>query len=150
MGTGGCGEAFVKNELVGHEWGELWIAVEAGFEGAEGFGCVFVFGACKGDVGLVGPRLGDEAAWGGGSNDGLLKNQQRRSKFDVGEEDSRSIEGPGCFETDGDVGQADFAKALDEAVVLLLIGAAEKLEGDVPGFRRGPSERVVFGVETGG
>lgn len=46
--------------------------------------------------------------------------------------------------------QMDLAQARDQAVVLLLIGAAEELEGDVPGFGWGPSERVVFCVETGG
>lgn len=48
------------------------------------------------------------------------------------------------------MGQVDFAKARDEAVVLLLVGAAEELESDVPAFGWGPTERVVFGSEASG
>ena len=99
---------------------------------------------------MVGPRLGGEAAWGGCGDDGLLENDERRRRFDVGEEDSCVVEETGGLKANGYVRVMNFAEPWNDAVVLLLVGAAEELQGNVPGFGGGPAELVIFGMEAVG
>jgi len=62
---------------------------------ANGWCSIFVFGAGESDVGMVGACFRDETAWGGGGDDGLLKNEQDRRGSDLGEEDSCMVEDAG-------------------------------------------------------
>ncbi len=115
---------------------------------AKGLGSVFAFVAGEGNVRMVGSRLGGKAAWSGCGDDGLLKNEERRRRLNVGEEDSCVVEETGGLEADRYARVMNFVETRDDAVVLLLAGAAEKLQGNVPRFGSGPAELVVLGVEA--
>jgi hypothetical protein len=124
----------------------LW--VDAG-ESAEGLGCVVTFAAGESDVGVVGAGFGSEAAWSGRGDDGLLEDEERGCGPDVDIEDARVIEDTGGFEANGDVGEMNFAETREDAIVVLLVCAAQELQRDVPGFGGGPAEIVFLGAETG-
>ena len=98
------------------------------------------FPAGERDVGMVGAHLRCESAGRGSSRDGLLEREELWGDGDVDEEDPGAIEGVECTESNLDGWVAQLAQVRSDAFVLLRCGAAEELQGDVPGFWRGPAE----------
>jgi len=145
-GAGGTEEAFVEKEFLGREGVKGGGGAGTGLESADSVGSAAVAG--KSDVGVVGAGFRDEAAGGGGGNNALLEGDERGSEMDAGKEDAGAVKEAEGFELNGDGRGREGAKAGEDAVVLRGGGGAEELEGDVPGFGRGPAEVVVGALEA--
>src|SRR3984957_1226919 len=101
------------------------------------------FAARERDVGMVGAILRREATRHGRGGDRLLKREYLGRNADIDEEDSGAIESVDCAKLDNDRRLMQFAKARGDAFVLMRRGAAEELQRDVPGFRRGPAQETI-------
>lgn len=134
--SAGIGEALVKEEGASGEAREPVAVGEAIAEHAEVVGATVTLEAREGDVGMVGPSFGDEAACGCGGDDFLLKGAQRWGDDDVGEEDTSAIEEIEPAEFDWNGRRLDCVEARGELSELFWRGFAEELQRDVPAFGR--------------
>jgi 23S rRNA (guanosine2251-2'-O)-methyltransferase len=144
-GAGGSEKAFVEQKFLGEIAGEGWLALN--FRLQLGEFSSFAFAARQRDVRLVGARLGSEAAEPGCRADALLKQEQLRREPDRDNQDSGAGEELQLLKCDGNRGQMQLAEPRGHAFVLFRAGIAEKLQSDVPRFRRCPAQPVVPGFQ---
>ncbi len=91
-GAAWAGEAFVEDERFRHKNGELWLVEDAGFQVTEALYVLVGPGSRECDVGMVWARFRNESAGCRCRCDVLLEEQECGGSFDIGEEDSGSIE----------------------------------------------------------
>jgi hypothetical protein len=146
-GAGGAQDAFVEKEFLSDKAGELWRGADSGLEFVEFLPRFLAFAARESDVGLVGASLGDEPAARRGGYDVFLKLKQLRREPDRGDENPGAKDAQ-PFQLHRNGREMQFVKARDEARVLFRSGVAEKLEGDMPGFRRCPAQAVRYRLKA--
>jgi hypothetical protein len=150
VGAGGAQEAFVEKEFLSDKAGELWRGVDSGMEFAEFLPWLLAFAARQGDVGLVGASFGGNPATRRGSYDIFLKLKQLGREPDSGNENPGVVEDAQTFQLHRNGRRTQLVQARDQARVLFRSGIAEKLEGDMPGFRRRPAQAVRFRLKPSG
>ena len=144
-GAGGAEKAFVEEKFLGEIACEGWLAVNFGLQFGE-FSS-FAFAARQSDVRLVRARLGSEAAERCCRADLLLKQEQLRRGPDRDDQDSGAGEEVQPLKSDGNRGRMQLAEPRGHAFVLFRAGIAEKLQSDVPRFRRCLAQSVVPGFQ---
>ena len=144
-GAGGRKKAFVEKELAGDKAGESRWTADYGFELVEA--ATWVFAARQRDMRLEGTSFRNEAAGLGGRGDTLLEQEQFGGGPYAGDENSGALEAVQSFKADGNGRRVQRAQARDDAGELIGACIAEKLQGDVPGFGRGPAEAISGGAK---
>ena len=147
VGAGGAQKASVEKELLSDEPGEVGRRADSGLEFAKFLLWLLAFAACQGDVGLVGASFRDEPAKRRGCHDALLKLEQFGREPDSGNENSGVVEDAQSLQLHRHGRQTQFVQARDQARVLFRFRIAEKLEGDMPGFRLRPAQAVRLGLK---
>src|ERR1035437_10101691 len=143
-GAGGTKKAFVEKKLAGDKVGEVGRAADSGFEIVK---IMMAFAARQSDMRLEGASLGNEAAGQGGCGDTFLKQEQFGREPDSGDENPGALEAAKFLQANRNGWRVQRAQARDNTFVLFRVGVAQKLQGDVPGFGRGPAEAARGGAK---
>ena len=128
--AGGREDALVKKKFMGGKPGEVRLAANFCFEFSKS--AFLAFCARQSDMGLVRTRFLDETARLGCCGDAFLKQEQLRRDTDSRKENSGAIEAAKPFKTNGNRRRVERAQTRDQACVLLRVGIAQELQGDVP------------------
>ena len=143
-GAGGTKIAFVEKKFVGDKAGEVGRAAKFSFERAK---VMMAFAARQRDMRLKATSLWDKAAGLGGRGDTFMKQEQLGREPNAGKENSRALKAAHLLQANRYGWRMQRTQARDYAGVLFRAGIAQKLQGDVPGFRRGPTEAARGGAK---
>ena len=130
--------------------GEGWRGLSFGLEFAEFLPGIPALTACESDVGLVGAGFGDKPATRRRGHDALLQLKQLGREPNSGDENPGVVEGAESFDLYWNGRRTQLVQACDKARELLRAGIAEKLEGNMPCFRRRPAKAVRGGLKPSG
>lgn len=99
--------------------------------------------ARESDMGMVGPVFGPDATERGGGHDVALERGEilRGQHSDM--KDAGAFEDVGDAEMNSKWWTVNLTEAGEERFVARLVDCAEKLQGDVPGLRAGPTQAVA-------
>ena len=97
------------------------------------------FASRQRDMRLEGTSFRNEAAGKGGRGYALLKMEQLWGELYASDENSGAFEATQLFKANRNRLRLQRTQARDHAGELFRAGVAKKLQGDVPGFRRGPA-----------
>jgi hypothetical protein len=92
--------------------------------------------ACERDIRVKGTRFWDETAKLGGCGDTFMEQEQFGGNRDAGKEYPCTIEEAQPRKLNWNRRQTHFAQSRHYALILFLVGFAQELKSDVPGFRR--------------
>jgi hypothetical protein len=143
--AGGAEEAFVQKEFFSDEFDETRLKAHPGFEFTEALPVPLTTG--ESNMRLVGASLVGEPATLRRGGDPLVQDQQFGRDLDAGKECPCSIEESQSLKLNGNGRQMHLAQSRHNALVVLSVGIAQKLQSDVPGFRRRPAKPVPVGSE---
>ena len=145
-GAGGRKKAFVEKKFPGDKAGEVDWTADFVFEFVEVM--LPAFTARQSDMRLKGTSFRNEATGLGCRDDTFLKQEQLGREPDSGAANSGALEAAKFLQADRNGRQVQRTQARDDTCALFRTGIAQKLQGEVPGFRRCPSEAVCVRAKS--
>lgn len=139
--------AFVENELRCNKAGEIRRAVDSLLERPERLVPVMALCAGQCDVGMVGPRLGNETTLRGRGHDAPGERNEFGGRGHIRKENAGALEEAQVGEMDRDGSRMYFGETSDDAPVLFLVCVAQKLESDMPRCGLRPAKAVAIRPE---
>ena len=97
---------------------------------------------------MIGARFGRDAAIAGGRDHLLCERDEFCCGRDIDEKDAGAIEGSESAEPHFELTGTDPGEMLEDAIAVLLVSVAEKLEGDMPGVCNCPAQAVMRSLQT--
>ena len=141
----GAEEAFVQKEFFSDESGETRLKAHPGLEPSKVLPVPLA--ACQRDMRVKGTRFRDESAKLRSCGDTFMEQEQFGGNGDADKEYPWTIEDAQSLKPYWNGRQTHLAQSRHCTLALFLAGVTEKLESNVPGFGRRPSNPVPVGSE---